>query len=1437
MADISGYLRAKLDKFKEAVMGRAPIDVVSNNRAVMASPRARATLPQTQALIRQANVANVERFPVTPVQGSRIPRFNIAPELTQNIQSPVLRNLARFSAEIPNELANIPTDIGAGTYQYMRGAQKLGYNLGQRYAGQPATVADPLRETFSGAGRLGLGAFNLVTAGKAPAAKQATTQLLRTGLKPALSQGAKVGARYGATAGALQGAIGQEGDTLPKQLLRVGGQTLAGTGLGLVLGAGAAAAPSVFGAPFRAFLKSKAQRVRPKRKLRVRPTGRAAQIDDDAVDALRGLRSSDFVNARGNVDLDLYGKVQALTKRANRASGLNRAERTQALQLLNQVYQQQAQAGFVRLPGKGKISRLPAADQERLADLEMQLAGLDEAIDSHPAKDLTKFMSKTGEFAGGLKEVTGKGESQFARIGDDVASELGFPDTESARKSFGEFMELQQIREELLEEARTLANKARTLPPEGKTRLPSQVTKQGYITVPARANQLLVTSQTTPPAGTPGQSRLLATSRAGRSGTGTRTPSAPATVGQSLTPPPSSPARPYSDIIKNSRGITPQEKVGIFDLLRTPDRVLQKIGLGREADLIRTHYNKYIQELPREIERVSQWAARVPGKDSSAKIFRYLDGNDVQLSPAEFQVAQEVKQYLSQWANRLGLPQDKRIANYITHIFDQDFIQKEFDPDLAKILRTRVAGSVYDPFLEKRLGKMGYVEDAWRALDAYVKRATRKANMDPALAKVKEAAKNLEESQYKYIKDYVDRVNLRPTDRENLLDNSVKQVFGYRFGVRPTIHGGRKVRNWVYRGSLGLNVGSAIRNLTQGVNTYATLGEKYTIIGYSKLVKRLVANDLDELYQVGVLSDNIIQDRKLSAVKGAMEKLDKGLWAMFDMAEKINRGAAYFGAKAKAVAQGASEEEAVKQALKIVRDTQFTFGSIDTPPVLQSEINKVLLQFQSFNIKQAEFLIEMIGRKDLAGIARFTGANVLIIGTIGQALGYDYLDAIPFSGVLTGETKLGATPPVQLAATIGKALTGAEDKYGEPVTLEDVGSAFIPFIPGGVQGKKTIQGLKAINQGYSSSNSGRARFPVTNEIQSALLGQYSSPVARFYFDNKLSPLSDKDTATLKEKVATGADPKQAYYELFRGQMARSEKAPEEKERLMNGMREVLGIQDVSASEAAVPASPTDRKESLTKAKELLRSDIPEAEKMAGLQQLGVVGTAGSGSIGSLFFWQDEDGDYRSADLGKYNQTLASPSQQLKQEKEMFSDVAKVLDSTVPESIKLQALNQIGVSESDGTYFMAAREAADVRGEFVKEYVAGVPHEQLLETLSPLRRQVGGKMVLTNGIIDDLYNDGVITIAEKKYLKSLEYNRTTKKVEQKLKPKNAKKPKQLTIRQVSAARVPKVASVARRKTRKLKRLKIRVPQSPKLPQPKALRVETVEDFKKRLLAKR
>jgi len=560
--------------------------------------------------------------------------------------------------------------------------------------------------------------------------------------------------------------------------------------------------------------------------------------------------------------------------------------------------------------------------------------------------------------------------------------------------------------------------------------------------------------------------------------------------------------------------VTPvTKKVNFIDtFLRTPDRVMNKIGFGKEAVELRRAMDSYWKELPKNIAKHTEWAKRVP-KESNERIFKYLDGQAIDLRPDEKQVALEIRAWLEQWADRLKLPKSQRVSEYITRLFDEELLAKEFPEELAKIIADKVPGSVYNPFMLRRLGAKGYKQDTWAALDAYVKRATRKVHMDPVLEKIQAKTgqslemANIEKSQFKYVQRYVENINMRPSEIEESIDNFLKSSpLGYKFGQRPVASISQFLRRISFRAGLGLNLGSALRNLSQGANTYSELGEKYTTLGYVGLFKK---GAKEELEREGVLNAGFIQDRVLSSTAKIIERMDKGLFAMFQVAEYINRGAAYFGAKSKALSAGKSIDEAIEYAKGIVRKTQFSFDSVDTPVGMSSNIAKTVMQFQTFTMKQMEFLGEkakgsVTGKekvKNVIGLLRYAAAGTVFVYTIGRAFGMEPRELIPIY-------RIGAPPALVPIVETGKAALDTPDKYGNQRELKtkaiDVGKSFLGYVPAGSQIKKSFLGDQAVRQGGSFDKGGNLQFKVGEttgqKIQARLFGKYAGPQSDKYFN-------------------------------------------------------------------------------------------------------------------------------------------------------------------------------------------------------------------------------------------------------------------------------------------------------------------------------------------------
>lgn len=753
--------------------------------------------------------------------------------------------------------------------------------------------------------------------------------------------------------------------------------------------------------------------------------------------------------------------------------------------------------GFDTTRAPKKPVQLPPKLEAKQTAIEMKK----QALEMMQLKPLEKYVAKSGNMKGSLPEL-GVGTSKFAKQGDTIIDNtVGHGKyAEDVRTQFENVYmpakkEVQKLEAELKQEVKALKYSSEGVP----------LALNARQKVLLNSGDVSKTTQSIPLVqGEQGEVRSIEiqAQQARSILEGEEIPS-----GVSL-----------PEIIANT--VTPvKSRVNIIDTyLRTPDRVMQKIGFGKEAKEIRHAMDEYWKELPKNIQKIENWAKEVP-KESNARVFKYLDGQAITLRPDELKVGREIKTWLREWADRLGLAKDERVSDYITRIFDNDFTEKSFPEEIAKLIADKIPGSVYNPFTLRRLGVKGYRQDTWKALDAYVKRGTRKVWLDPVLENIQSKAgsslelSNIEKSQWQYIKKYTDNINMRPTDLDESIDNVVRSVFGDRFGQRPVTSITKLLRQMTFRGMLGFNVGSSLRNISQGINTYAVLGEKYTALGYASLLKK---GAMAELNAEGVLNAGFIQDKVLSATAKKIETMDKALFFFFDTAEKINRGSAYFGAKAKGLSLGFSEEKAIEYGKFVVRKTQFSFDSVDTPVGMQSDIMKTLLQFQSFTTKQLEFLTEMVKDKNFTGLLRYAVAGLVFVYTIGKMFGMKPKELLPIY-------RFDTPPSLKLPVELIKAAADSPDQYGNQRTINtkvsDILKTLPGLIPGGSQGKKTYQGVTAVNEGGSYTKAGNKQFDVggstAKDIQAYIFGKYAGQEAQNYYDKVLT----KEEQAYKDAVA------------------------------------------------------------------------------------------------------------------------------------------------------------------------------------------------------------------------------------------------------------------------------------------------------------------------------
>lgn len=134
-------------------------------------------------------------------------------------------------------------------------------------------------------------------------------------------------------------------------------------------------------------------------------------------------------------------------------------------------------------------------------------------------------------------------------------------------------------------------------------------------------------------------------------------------------------------------------------------------------------------------------------------------------------------------------------------------------------------------------------------------------------------------------------------------------------------------------------------------------------------------------------------------------------------------------------------------------------------------------------------------------------------------------DQLPFASMFTG----GRVPLMGGIEKVGGAIEALADKEA---SLGDKSMAVMQgaasFIPGGAQLSKTIRGIEAIGEGGSYTQSGRLRYPVSDDDfwKMALFGPAAA--APDGFDYQADTLSQARTRSYAQMVEQGIDPEDAY---------------------------------------------------------------------------------------------------------------------------------------------------------------------------------------------------------------------------------------------------------------------------------------------------------------------
>lgn len=153
---------------------------------------------------------------------------------------------------------------------------------------------------------------------------------------------------------------------------------------------------------------------------------------------------------------------------------------------------------------------------------------------------------------------------------------------------------------------------------------------------------------------------------------------------------------------------------------------------------------------------------------------------------------------------------------------------------------------------------------------------------------------------------------------------------------------------------------------------------------------------------------------------------------------------------------------------------------------------------------------------------------------------------------------------------------------------------------------------------------------------------------------------------------------------------------------------------------------------------------------------GKAGASEKAGKDKTYWYTDDSGNSKSIKIGKVTSLPESTNyERVKKDQEKWKLADDILN--LPAEQQQKAFTDLGISKADAEYYQVAKDTTEAKVAYIKDQVQGVKtYEEFLKKVIPLAKEINGSSILSSGVIDWLYNNKIITSAQKKQLKSLEF---------------------------------------------------------------------------------
>ncbi len=413
------------------------------------------------------------------------------------------------------------------------------------------------------------------------------------------------------------------------------------------------------------------------------------------------------------------------------------------------------------------------------------------------------------------------------------------------------------------------------------------------------------------------------------------------------------------------------EKMGLYEEYKGIQRAEVELGEAREV------YRKKLAEMSKLVD-----------KNRRSLVFRELEnpGSQVGLTFNEKRVVGFFRDSFNKWADKLNLPQEKRVKNYVTHIFEADITEQlkakhPLDNAMAKALEYRTPKTIFNPFLQKRLGAtVGLVEDPFAAGSAYESRQLKVLYYEPFLQKLASIANdvNTPRTVRDYLKDYSRRMTGEPAKIDIEINKSLQEFAE----IVRKLPGGEGLANALSRGNpagmasynftsmlytlwLGFKATSAIRNLSQHTLIISEVGPAHFANGIKLRFTKEGKAALDESLAWRSRRGAFVPGIDDSFASRWTDRFRETALAMFRGADAQNVKDAFLAgySEAKNLLPDADRQVWIDRGDEVAADTQYLYTKMNSMSLSQNAIGRVFSVLTTWSVNWLELMNKWVSRR------------------------------------------------------------------------------------------------------------------------------------------------------------------------------------------------------------------------------------------------------------------------------------------------------------------------------------------------------------------------------------------------------------------------------------------------------------------------------------------